>query len=435
MSRREFGSLRKLASNRWQASYWMNGVRNLAPMTFATKSDGRRWLVSVETELDRGDWIDPLSARVLFAEWAESWKTTVVDLRPSTIARDFGYVDRYLVPAFGPSELGHITVTDVRKWVAELGDSAGLAPATVVKAGQILNKIMRSAVEAGMLRNNPCADVRLPRIEHRTMRFLSPVEVNVLAATIDKRYRAVIFLAAYGGLRAGELFGLRPERFNVATRSVDVLETLTEVSGQLHVGPPKTKAGRRRVPLPLIVVTELQRHIELFGTGEFLFMAPEGGTVRLSSWRRRFFKPATKAAGLGPLRIHDLRHTAVALWIEVGASPTEIAARAGHSSVSVVLDRYGHLLPGSGERVNDALDRLAAGANGAPVIPLQRKEQAPTEPRRHIHSGIHRARNAHGTHRRDQSKEENSTSPAEKEWALADSNRRPQPCEGCALTT
>jgi len=146
MARREFGSLRKLPSGRWQASYWMNGTRNVAPMTFSTRTDARRWLVNVETEIGRGDWVDPLNARVLFAQWAELWKTTVVDLRPSTLARDFGYVDRYLVPSFGSRELGQISVTAVRTWVAGLGTDFGLAPATVVKAGQILNKIMRSAV-------------------------------------------------------------------------------------------------------------------------------------------------------------------------------------------------------------------------------------------------------------------------------------------------
>jgi hypothetical protein len=69
--------------------------------------------------------------------------------------------------------------------------------------------------------------------------------------------------------------------------------------------------------------------------------------------------PATKAAGLGHLRPHDLRHTAVALWIAAGAHPQEVAVRAGHTSVSFTLDRYGHLFPGSEEVLNDSLDALA----------------------------------------------------------------------------
>jgi len=91
-----------------------------------------------------------------------------------------------------------------------------------------------------------------------------------------------------------------------------------------------------------------------------VFRAPEGGPVRLASWRRRFWAPAIARAGLAPLRPHDMRHSAVSLWVAAGASPKEVASRAGHSSVVTVLDRYGHLLPGSEDRVNDALDALAA---------------------------------------------------------------------------
>jgi hypothetical protein len=70
-----------------------------------------------------------------------------------------------------------------------------------------------------------------------------------------------------------------------------------------------------------------------------------GGPLRVTLFRQRFWLPAAKAAGLDGLRIHDLRHTAVALWIAAGANPKEVAARAGHASVSFTLDRYGHLYP------------------------------------------------------------------------------------------
>jgi len=75
-----------------------------------------------------------------------------------------------------------------------------------------------------------------------------------------------------------------------------------------------------------------------------------------------FWKPAVEASGLSPLRPHDLRHTAVALWIAAGATPREIATRAGHTSVVTVLDRYGHLFPDSEQKVNAALDVLAKDA-------------------------------------------------------------------------
>jgi integrase len=81
---------------------------------------------------------------------------------------------------------------------------------------------------------------------------------------------------------------------------------------------------------------------------DYVFHAPAGGPLRINGFRYRVWRTAVMAAGLTGLRIHDLRHTAVALWIAAGASPKEVAARAGHTSVSFVLDRYGHLFPGSG---------------------------------------------------------------------------------------
>jgi integrase len=262
--------------------------------------------------------------------------------------------------------------TDGRPGVPE-GKGRVLAPATVVKAGQILSKIMATAVSDGRLTSNPCIGVRLPKVEREEMRFLSPAEVAALSGEIDPRFRALVYLGAYCGLRVGEMFGLRAGRLDLLRSRVDVVEIVVEVSGELHFGPPKTRAGRRSVPLPRVVIDALTEHLRAFpaGPSDFVFRAPEGGTVRLASWRRRYWNPAVKAAGLAPLRPHDLRHTAVALWIAAGASPKEVATRAGHSSVVTVLDRYGHLLPGSEERVNDALDRLAAAVPApAPLAPI-----------------------------------------------------------------
>jgi integrase len=120
------------------------------------------------------------------------------------------------------------------------------------------------------------------------------------------------------------------------------------------------------VALPRSVVDILTEHVAGLEPGELVFSAPEGGPVRASLFRRRFWHPAVDAAGLAPLRLHDLRHTAVALWIAAGASAKEVAVRAGHTSVSVVLDRYGHRLPGTEKRVTDALDAMALAASSTP---------------------------------------------------------------------
>jgi integrase len=139
-----------------------------------------------------------------------------------------------------------------------------------------------------------------------------------------------VFVGAYGGLRIGGLAGLRPSRVDLLAGAVTMAETLTEVKGKLIAGPPKTRAGRRTVGLPPFVVRELEEHLAAQRPGSHVFTAAGGGPLRVPGFRARFWVPATEAAGLQGLRIHDLRDTAVALWIAAGATPTEVAVRGAH---------------------------------------------------------------------------------------------------------
>jgi integrase len=227
----------------------------------------------------------------------------------------------YVLPRFGVAPpLDAITQREVRAWVTSL-TVRGLAPATVHKEYQLFAKTMAAAVDGGMLAQTPCRGVPLPKVEHEEMRYLSRVDLD-----------------------AG---------------TVDVAETVVEVEGRLLFGPPKPRAGRRRIGLPRRVVEELA--LQLWAPGrptDSVFRSPAGGPLRVTAFRNRIWRPATVAAGLSGLRIHDLRHTAVALWIAAGASPKEVAVRAGHTSTSFVLDRYGHLFPESDAALRDRLDAM-----------------------------------------------------------------------------
>jgi integrase len=282
-----------------------------------------------------------------------------VELRPNTEARDERLFRLHILPRFGSMPLVAITQYEVRAWVTTTRQ--GLAPSTVRRAYQLLGKVMAAAVDAGMIAQNPCRRVPLPRIERREMRFLTPAEVARLADSIRPGYRALVLLGAYGGLRIGEMAGLRRGRVDLDRGMVEVVEIVTEVSGYLHFGPPKTRAGYRRVGLPRVVVEALAEQLARPGSADDLvFVGPQGGTLRLAGFRHRIWRPATRAAELDGLRIHDLRHTAVALWIAAGANPKEVAVRAGHTSVSFTLDRYGHLYPEADQALRDRLDALHA---------------------------------------------------------------------------
>ena len=331
--------------------------------TFRKLEAARTYKATIEVELVTGEWVDPTAGRLTFAEWWHRWWPTTVGLRPSSRARDESYARTHLLPTFGAQPLARIDHTAVATWVAEL-TASDLAPATVVKAAQVLRKTLAGAVDAGLIRSNPCDRVDLPRTERREMRFLTPEQVTALAASIDPRYRALVVTGAYCGLRWGEMAGLTWPKVDLLHRRIEVDRIVTEVRGKHVSGPPKTSAGHRSIPLPRVVVDALTDHFAETGT-ELVFPSPGGAHLRGSVFRPRIWQPATKAAGLEGLRIHDLRHTAVALWIAAGASPNEVARRAGHSSVVTVLDRYGHLLPGHEDHVNDALDAMAEGAQTA----------------------------------------------------------------------
>jgi integrase len=111
------------------------------------------------------------------------------------------------------------------------------------------------------------------------------------------------------------------------------------------------------VTLPRSVVEELAEHLRPVGDADgHVFTADKGGVLRPSNFRVKVWLPAVRAAGLAPLRPHDLRHTAVALWIAAGANPKEVSVRAGHTSVAFALDRYGHLFEGHDDELRDRLD-------------------------------------------------------------------------------
>jgi len=234
---------------------------------------------------------------------------------------------------------------------------------------------------------NPARGVKPPAVPRDEMRFLTAGEVARLADAIDPRYRALVLLGAYSGLRCGELCGLRVGRIDTAAGTVTVAEQLVEVGGQLHFGEPKTRAGHRTVAIPGYVAEALGPHLDGRAPDELVFTAPKGGPLRRTLFASRFFRPAARSAGLDGLRIHDLRHTAVSLWIAAGASPIECAQRAGHTSVNVVLDRYGHLYPDAYRTTMDRLDALARTYSGL-TLDTEGPEEHPAEGKTAGHRGV-----------------------------------------------
>ena len=351
-----------MGPGRWRARYVAPDGRERS-RTFSRKVDADRFLAETATGITRGEWADPKLGRLTLSTWYEQWWPTTVALRHSTRHRDEGMFRNHVLPAFGHRQLASISQPEVAGWIAVLS-SSGLAPATVGKVYQLLGKLLGAAVDGGLIAMSPCRRVTLPRVEREEMRFLTAQEVARLADVIEPRYRALVLVASYGGLRIGELAGLRRRHVDLLRGTVEVSEIVTEAGGVIHVGPPKTRASRRRVVLPRQVVAALDEHLrECTGPSAdaWVFAGPDGGVLRRTHFRSRAWARATSAAGLAGVRVHDLRHTAISLWIDSGANVKDVSVRAGHTSAAFTLDRYGHRSSNADEALATRLDDVFVG--------------------------------------------------------------------------
>lgn len=198
-----------------------------------------------------------------------------------------------------------------------------------------LAQMMKAALSDRRIPFDPCQDVPLPAERH-SEQSLTAGQVDLIANEIDPRFRALVFLAAYGGLRFGELAGLRRRRVDLLRGRVVVIETLVEANGRFIFGEPKTKRSRRTVPLPRRVVVELDNHLQSYvktTPDALVFTGQKGAPLRRAGFRRSYWQPATRKAELEGLKVHELRHTFVALWVAAGVNPKEVSVRAGHLSV------------------------------------------------------------------------------------------------------
>jgi len=270
--------------------------------------------------------------------------------------RDREALDRDVLPFFGDAQLGRLERADVQEWIEEL--SQRLAPSTVRRTYVVLDQLLAVAVERGIIAASPSKGVQLPRIVRAEAHFLTPSELERLASAIQPRYRAMVLVMAWGTLRIGEASGLRRSDVNLDAGTIRIENNAVQVLGRPIEGPPKTKAGRRSMTLPPSIIDDLGAHLDRQPGARYVF-GPSGERPLLADdWRTHPWQRAVLATELSPLRPHDLKHTGVALLALAGVDPSEIARRAGHSSVAFTYDRYGHLFPEIDKQAAQKLERV-----------------------------------------------------------------------------
>ena len=346
--RADFGSIRKLQSGRWQARYPdKSGRQRTGPQTFATRGDASRYLAGVRADLDRGNWFDPNAGRVTLRPYADSWlRTRRVrggPLAPRTRELYRWQLDRHILPVLGDIELRHLDPAIVRAWYGGLTSDAGPGAITAAKCYRLLRTICGTAVAEEELARNPCTIPGAGQERSPARPSVSVPEVYALADSVGARWRSLVLLAAFTGLRFGELAALRRRCLDLLHGTVDVRESVSDLAGGVrHVGPPKSEAGRRTVAIPPHIVDELRDHVAQYaeeGPDGLVFVGPKGGPLRDSTFSRSVWRPALAAHGLTGVHFHDLRGCAATLAAISGATTAELMARIGHSTPDMAL-RY-----------------------------------------------------------------------------------------------
>jgi len=335
------------------------------------------------TELRSGVAVDP-SRETLAAfldRWIEHMKGQV---SPRSLERYTELARKNLAPLLGALALSKLQPAHISQAYAKALASGrrdgkgGLSARTVTHMHRVLREALQQAVRWQLLGRNPADAVRPPKVERRQLQTLdADGTIRLIEAARGTGLFMPILLGSLCGLRRGEITALRWRAVDLDRSQLSVIASTEQTNGGIR--DKETKSGKARtVALPSLIVDELRRHRVAQAEGllragvrltddHHVVMREDGQPLQPRSLTHAFVK-FIRRHGLAPIRLHDLRHTHATHMLAAGVHPKIAQERLGHSSVSVTIDLYSHVLPGmQAEAVSkvdaalrDALDRRAA---------------------------------------------------------------------------
>jgi integrase len=300
-----------------------------------------------------------VTRKVTLGTLAEDWYASKGGLRDSTLRDYRADLDNEILPRFGHLKVPKVTADEIARFVRDLS-GRGLSGSRIKNILKPLQGTLKLGVRRGLIFQSPfdllTADER-PRETPRKHHEWSPEDINALLAASEALakdkdakydYAPILRMAAYTGLREGEILGLRWHDVDLKKREIHVRHQISR-SGKLV--EPKTLKAVRTVPLGRDMAQFLRRHrlASDFSTDEHLvFPSHEGTPLNPSNLVNRGFKPALKKAGLDGLnpgiRFHDLRHFFASVMIDRGVSSVVLADVMGHRDSRTTERIYIHLL-------------------------------------------------------------------------------------------
>ena len=307
------------------------------------------------TDIGRGEF-EPRS-RLTLKEYASDWIERYQGrgrrgFRENTRIEYRRQLEHYIYPYFGAVRLTAITPSQIAKFVDGLCKQ-DLADQTIRNIVSPLRACLASAVREGLLRSNPTNDADLPNratvedSEQEQAKALSTDELAMLLALIPARHRLLFRLLAATGLRISEAIALRWRDLQLDGSAPQLNVRRALVRGVL--GPPKSRYGRRSIPLDAELVSELRRaykDTDWPGDDDLVFARPGGTAPDVTNLRRRALKPAAEEADLAWVGFHTFRHTCASMLFKQGRNAVQVQHWLGHHSAAFTLSTYVHLLDG-----------------------------------------------------------------------------------------
>jgi integrase len=363
------GSIRKRGATSWALQIEgdrTNGKRHRRFITVrGTYKDAQKELTRLLGSADDGTLPDP--SRITVGDYLRAYLDGALSLSPKTLERYRELAERQIVPHLGQIKLQKLRPEQIDQWHAALLKT-GLAARTVGHAHRVLGTVLKRAVENGTLTRNVAAIRKPPAVEAKEIEILTAEDITAILDSLrGHTLHPIASLALTTGMRRGELLALQWSDIDLDAATLRVERSVEETKAGLRVKPPKTKRGRRNIKLPPEAVAMLREHrkgqIELrlalgqgghpvlvFSTIEGKHLKPNGVS---RSWRQ-----TCKAKKLPRVQFHALRHTHASIAIRAGVDVLTISRRLGHSSASMTLDVYGHLMEGADEAAAKAMEGM-----------------------------------------------------------------------------